>query len=831
MTVLADGRVLIVGGNNGTAPVASTDIFDPVAGTASAGPSLSVARFGHSATTLLNGQVVVIGGNNGNANPAQMDVTPAELVDFTAATPAFTTLVSNLATPREGHLAFLLPNNNSVLIVGGTSGGTTVASAELFTPKESSQGVWTYLFGSTGSMTTARGSTTGAPNQVSSTSSVMQRNGVLMVAGGKDANGNALNSAEAYGFPTVQTDQSDYPPGTTVTITGSGWQPGETVTIQLVESPLIDTHGPYTVAADTNGNISDSSFVTDTHDLDVKFNLTAVGSVSQAQTTFTDSNHILSVVVGAQSPGPISPGSSATYPISFTRNGSGADPVTLSVISGLPTGASASFSPNPVDVTLTSTLTITTTGNTPTGTFTFTVRAVADATVTNTDTLVVVTPTTTTVSSSANPSTYGSSVTFTATISPNAGSNGTVAFKDGATTISGCAAVPLASSQATCATSTLSAATHFITAVYSGSSTFGGSTSSALSQVVNKATPTLSVTNSPVTYNGSPQAATVSGSTAGTVSNIKYNGSATVPTNAATYAITADFAPTDTTNYSSLTTASAGNFVIQKATPTVTFTGGTFTYDGNSHAATATAVAVDGHTAVTGSFSFTYTPPGNSTAPTNAGTYTVGASFTSTDPNYTTASGSGSITINKVTPVFSALASQSIPYGTATISLSGKIATANDSVRAASPDTVTATINGVTSAPIGFNGASGTFGSFTFDTHLLLVSGSPYTITYTYSGGANLNSITDSSTTLTVTKATATVTLSNLTQTYTGSPLMPTATTVPASLAITWTGAPDTNAGSYPVTATVNDPNYQGTASGTFIITKATVTVTLSNLT
>ena len=116
--------MLIVGGSNGTAPVASTDLFDPVAGTISAGPKLSVARYGHSATTLLNGQVVVIGGNNGNADPAQMDVTPAEMFDPTAATPAFTTLASNLATPREGHLALLLPNNNSVLIVGGTSGGT-----------------------------------------------------------------------------------------------------------------------------------------------------------------------------------------------------------------------------------------------------------------------------------------------------------------------------------------------------------------------------------------------------------------------------------------------------------------------------------------------------------------------------------------------------------------------------------------------------------------------------------------------------------------------------------------------------------------------------------
>ena len=203
-----------------------------------------------------------------------------------------------LATPREGHLAFLLPNNNSVLIVGGTSGGAPVASSELFIPQQSTQGVWSYAFGSTGSMSAARSSASGAANQVSSPSSVMQTNGMLLVAGGNGASGNALNSAELYGFATVQTDRSDYPPGTTVTITGSGWKPGEAVAMQLVESPLIDTHGPYSVTADANGNISDRSFTTDAHDVNVKFTLTAIGSVSQAQMTFTDApNFIVSGAV------------------------------------------------------------------------------------------------------------------------------------------------------------------------------------------------------------------------------------------------------------------------------------------------------------------------------------------------------------------------------------------------------------------------------------------------------------------------------------------------------------------------------------------------------
>jgi hypothetical protein len=57
--------------------------------------------------------------------------------------------------------------------------------------------------------------------------------------------------------------------------------------------------------------------------------------------------------------------------------------------------------------------------------------------------------------------------------------------------------------------------------------------------------------------------------------------------------------------------------------------------------------------------------------------------------------------------------------------------------------------------------------------------------------------------------AAATVMLGDLTQTYTGGALTPTATTSPAGLTIVWTNAPQTNAGSYAVTATVNDTNYE----------------------
>ena len=102
------------------------------------------------------------------------------------------------------------------------------------------------------------------------------------------------------------------------------------------------------------------------------------------------------------------------------------------------------------------------------------------------------------------------------------------------------------------------------------------------------------------------------------------------------------------------------------------------------------------------------------------------------------------------------------------------------------------------------------------------------TVKFDQAGNSNYNAAAQVTESVTAQQAAATITLSNLTQTYTGGALTPTATTNPAGLSIVWTGAPDTNVGSYPVTAKVNDPNYQGSASGTFAITGAATTTSLS---
>jgi hypothetical protein len=99
-------------------------------------------------------------------------------------------------------------------------------------------------------------------------------------------------------------------------------------------------------------------------------------------------------------------------------------------------------------------------------------------------------PSTTTLASSLNPSTVGTLVTFTATVT---GTNptGSVAFSSDGNGIAGCSAIALAGSgnarTAACTTSALSQGTHSIVAAYAGDAGNAASSSSPLSQGVNAA--------------------------------------------------------------------------------------------------------------------------------------------------------------------------------------------------------------------------------------------------------------------------------------------------------------------------------------------------------
>ncbi len=97
--------------------------------------------------------------------------------------------------------------------------------------------------------------------------------------------------------------------------------------------------------------------------------------------------------------------------------------------------------------------------------------------------------------SSKNPSTFGTAVTFTATVTSSAAitPTGLVTFQDGASTLG---TGTLSGGTATFTTSALGTGAHSITAIYSGDASFMGSTSLVLTQTVNQATSSTSVASS-----------------------------------------------------------------------------------------------------------------------------------------------------------------------------------------------------------------------------------------------------------------------------------------------------------------------------------------------
>ena len=94
---------------------------------------------------------------------------------------------------------------------------------------------------------------------------------------------------------TVTTDKDDYSPGEYVIITGTGWQPGETVSFHFDETPkpatCVNSHDLVAVA-DAAGNIYNNQFLIKVNHIGVAFVLTATGQTSGliATANFTDGN-------------------------------------------------------------------------------------------------------------------------------------------------------------------------------------------------------------------------------------------------------------------------------------------------------------------------------------------------------------------------------------------------------------------------------------------------------------------------------------------------------------------------------------------------------------
>ena len=166
-----------------------------------------------------------------------------------------------------------------------------------------------------------------------------------------------------------------------------------------------------------------------------------------------------------------------------------------------------------------------------------------------------VSATTTALASSANPSGFGQSVTFTATVSStgSVSPTGAITFFDGATPLG----LPVAlnsSAQAQFTTAALAVGVHAITASYGGDSTHSASTSAPLNQTVLEATASALVSSLNPSAPGQPVTFTATVSAAGG-GGVTPDGSVTFTDGAATL----DSVPLNASGVAAYTTAALAN--------------------------------------------------------------------------------------------------------------------------------------------------------------------------------------------------------------------------------------------------------------------------------
>lgn len=120
-TLLPNGKVLAAGGTGDTIGITTTELYDPTTGIWTPNSVMNAGRYAHTATLLRNGKVLFAGGS-GQTNTA-------ELYDPTSNT---WTLTGEMIAPRSFHKAILL-RSGKVLVVGGSQ-TVSVLTAEIYDP-------------------------------------------------------------------------------------------------------------------------------------------------------------------------------------------------------------------------------------------------------------------------------------------------------------------------------------------------------------------------------------------------------------------------------------------------------------------------------------------------------------------------------------------------------------------------------------------------------------------------------------------------------------------------------------------------------------------------
>ncbi|HYR83787.1 MAG TPA: galactose oxidase-like domain-containing protein [Terriglobia bacterium] len=459
-------RVMIMGGGNPA--TATTEIIDLSASPLQwqYGPSMSQPRIEMNATILPNGKVLAVGGSTNDENAATASLN-ADLFDPN--TNSFSPAGVN-AFPRLYHSGSLLLPNATVMLVGGNpTRGSYEKRIEIYSPS--------YLFNGDGSPA-ARPTITGVsssafgygatfqvqtPNAANITSVVLVRPGapthafdmdqrlvglsytagagVLDVTAPPDGNIAppgyymlfVLNSA---GVPslasfvrlfanqpptatiTSPTGNVTVNPGQSVSFSGTGSDPDGSITAYSWTFPggtpnSSSVASPGSVTYSTPGTYTASFKVTDNS-----------GAVSQPTTrTITVTDFSLSATPVSRT---VLAGAGTTYTATVTAGTGFSGTVTFSV-SGLPSGATASFNPGSVSTSGSSTLSVSTSASTPGGTYTLTIRGTSGPLTRSVNvTLVVNGDFTISATPASRTITQGGIATYNVTIAAGPGFSGTV---------------------------------------------------------------------------------------------------------------------------------------------------------------------------------------------------------------------------------------------------------------------------------------------------------------------------------------------------------------------------------------------------------------------
>jgi Domain of unknown function (DUF1929)/PKD domain len=495
-------------------------------------------------------------------------------------------------------------------------------------------------------------------------------------------------------------------------ISGSGIT---TTSISLTDAANTNFSGTFTQANNSNGN-----YVVFTIGASATgFTITAIPSTASSSTERAPLNGIQIVPIGASNPNfslsasPMSAtsglGSSTQYTVTVTPSGGFTGAVALSVISGLPANATASFSPTSVTTSGSSTLTISTPTSVDTGSYTLTIQGSNGSTVnTTTVALSVVSPDFTI---SANPTSgsvaAGGSAQSVITISPLYGFNQAVTF--GATGLpTGATAAFSPTSVTGSGTTTMTIATTSTTATGTYSVTVTGTGTEEQSHSV---TYSLTITGAPTfTLGASPSSVSVAqgatGTYAATVTAVNgFTGSVALTASGLPTGATAAFSPTSVTGSgsSTMTVTVASTTATGSSTVTIKGTSGSIT-----QTATATLVVT---AAASPNFSLSVSPSSVSVVQGAKGTYTATVSalngFTGTVTlgssglptgataafSPTTISGSGSSTMTVTT-------ASTTPTGSSTLTVSGTSGTLSHT---ATTTLVVTSASGTSAKPVSIN--------------------------------------------------------------------------------------------------------------------------------